>query len=99
MSAIGVPVFMADVKGDLSGIAGLERGQPKNHGALAAKLSIKGFHYTGYPTVFWDLYGDRHRPFPVRTTISRYGTVADVAVTPISMKLKAGCLLGFQDRS
>jgi uncharacterized protein len=70
LSSIGVPVFMADVKGDLSGIAhpGLEN--PKI-AERVSKLGVKNFQYTAYPTVFWDLYGQQGHP--VRTTISDMG--------------------------
>src|SRR5215510_77810 len=70
LSSIGVPVFMADVKGDLSGIA--HRGQKNPKVAeRVSKLDIKNFQYTGYPTVFWDLYGKQG--IPVRTTITDMG--------------------------
>src|SRR5437016_146238 len=60
-SRIGVPVFMADVKGDLSGIAHPGQENPKIKERVAT-LGIEGFHYTGYPTVFWDLYGEQGIP-------------------------------------
>src|ERR1044071_5478556 len=69
-SSIGVPVFMADVKGDLSGIA-----QPGQENAKITerveKLGMEDFHFAGCPAVFWDLYGERGHP--VRTTISDMG--------------------------
>src|SRR5262244_2382174 len=70
LSSIGVPVFMADVKGDLSGIAHSGQKNPKV-AERVSKLDIKNFQYTGYPTVFWDLYGQQGHP--VRTTISDMG--------------------------
>jgi len=70
LSRIGVPVFMADVKGDLSGIARPGQDNPKV-AERVSKLGIKGFQPTGYPTVFWDLYGKQG--IPVRTTISGMG--------------------------
>src|ERR1700752_5309384 len=69
-SRIGVPVFMADVKGDLSGIARPGQENPKITERVS-KLGIKDFHPAGYPTVFWDLYGLQGHP--VRTTISDMG--------------------------
>ena len=69
-SRIGIPVFMADVKGDLSGIAHAGQENPKI-AERAAKIGIEGFQYAGYPTVFWDLYGQQGHP--VRTTISDMG--------------------------
>jgi len=68
-SAAGVPVFMADVKGDLSGIA--EPAQPTPRlleRAAAMGLSIEP---RGCPTVFWDLFGEKGHP--VRTTVSEMG--------------------------
>src|SRR6516162_3464000 len=69
-SRIGVPVFMADVKGDLSGIPHAGQETPKITERVA-KLGIKDFRPTGYPTVFWDLYGQQGHP--VRATISDMG--------------------------
>jgi DNA helicase HerA-like ATPase len=69
-SRIGVPVFMADVKGDLSAMAQPGEDNPKFSERIA-KLGLEGFHYAGYPTVFWDLYGSQGHP--VRTTISDMG--------------------------
>ena len=69
-SRIGVPVFMADVKGDLSGIARAGQDNPKNRERLE-KLGLKEFDFAPYPTVFWDVYGEQGHP--VRTTISDMG--------------------------
>ena len=70
LSKAGVPVFMADVKGDLSGIARAGEENPKIAERLLA-LGIDGFQYNGYPTVFWDLFGQQGHP--IRTTISDMG--------------------------
>ena len=69
-SSIGVPVFMADVKGDLSGMARPGQENAKINERVQ-KLGIAGFQFNGYPTVFWDLYGEHGHP--VRTTISDMG--------------------------
>ena len=69
-SSIGVPVFMADVKGDLSGMARPGQENRENQRACA-KLGLAGFKFADYPTVFWDLYGEHGHP--VRTTISDMG--------------------------
>ena len=69
-SSIGVPVFMADVKGDLSGMARPGQDNPKINERVQ-KLGLAGFKFAGYPTVFWDLYGEHGHP--VRTTISDMG--------------------------
>ena len=70
LSRIGVPVFLADIKGDLSGIAVEGGGNPKIDERIK-KLGITGFSYTRYPVIFRDVFGkDGH---PVRTTISELG--------------------------
>lgn len=69
-SSQGVPVFMADVKGDLSGIS--QAG--KTHKKLEERATTIGFEdydYREFPTVFWDLYGKQGHP--IRTTISEMG--------------------------
>jgi uncharacterized protein len=69
-SSIGIPVFLADVKGDLSGISRPGQPNPKITDRIQ-RLGIPGFQFAAYPTVFWDLYAqDGH---PVRTTISEVG--------------------------
>ena len=73
-SAHGVPVFVADVKGDLSGIA--MPGSPTfKHAdkleARAAELGMDDYAYSDNPVVFWDLFGEQGHP--VRTTISEMG--------------------------
>jgi DNA helicase HerA-like ATPase len=73
-SAAGVPVFVADVKGDLSGIA--MPGSPgfkhaKTLEARARELGISDFAYAGNPVIFWDLYGEQGHP--IRTTVSEMG--------------------------
>jgi DNA double-strand break repair helicase HerA and related ATPase len=69
-SHIGVPVFMADVKGDLSGIAKPGQENPKIKERLK-QLEIEEFQFSGFPTVFWDVYGQQGHP--VRTTVSEMG--------------------------
>jgi len=69
-SRLGVPVFMGDVKGDLSGIAKAGVDNPKITERVA-KLAIEGFQYAAYPVAFWDLFGEQGHP--VRTTISDMG--------------------------
>src|SRR3954462_2803813 len=68
-SAIGVPVFMADVKGDLSGIAKPGGANPKVAERLKAlKVSVPA---EGCPVVFWDVVGEAGHP--VRATVSDMG--------------------------
>src|SRR3954470_7167176 len=66
-SAYGVPVFMADVKGDLSGVSQVGGDNPR---ALERARQIKIDAYKGraFPAIFWDLFGDKGHP--VRTTVS-----------------------------
>ena len=67
-SRIGVPVFMADVKGDLSGIAQPGSPLPKIKERLDL-LKLKDFVYSACPAVFWDVFGERGHP--ARATVSR----------------------------
>lgn len=71
-SRAGVPVFLADVKGDLSGL-----GFPGSATPPVAKrldlLKIADFPYAGSPVVFWDVFGEQGHP--VRATISEMGPV------------------------
>lgn len=69
-SDLGVPVFMADVKGDLSGIMNAGTSNDKITARLT-ELGIDNFAFQGYPTVFWDVFAERG--IPVRTTISEMG--------------------------
>ena len=66
----GVPVFLADVKGDIAGLAVPGTGNEKI-AARAQQIGIDGYANEGSPTVFWDVFGkDGH---PVRATISEIG--------------------------
>ena len=70
----GVPVFAADVKGDLSGISQSGSEDHKLHDKLLAraeKIELEDYSYAAMPTVFWDLYGEKGHP--IRTTISEMG--------------------------
>ena len=71
-SDMGVPVFLADVKGDLAGMCmpGTDTEDMKKR-VEKFGLAEAGFEYHGYPTVFWDLYGKKG--VPLRTTISEMG--------------------------
>lgn len=73
-SAAGVPVFMADVKGDLAGIAMPGSAEFKHAATLEARakeIGIADYAYRDNPAVFWDLYGESGHP--IRTTISEMG--------------------------
>lgn len=69
-SRIGVPVVLADVKGDLSGLARSGEANAKID-ARVRELGLGDFGYDAYPVVFWDLYGERGHP--LRTTVSEMG--------------------------
>jgi len=69
-SSIGVPVFMADIKGDLTGMA-MPGGDNAKVVERAAELGLLGVLPKGYPVTFWDVYGETG--LPVRTTISEMG--------------------------
>ena len=75
-SRAGVPVFMADVKGDLAGLSMSGRSDIKLHDAFQTRAKTIGLtHYTYHatPTVFWDIFGVSGHP--VRTTVSEMGPV------------------------
>lgn len=69
-SRIGVPVFLADVKGDVSGLAVPGAGGEKLL-QRAQEIGVSDYVPAGSPTVFWDLYGKLGHP--VRTTVSEMG--------------------------
>lgn len=69
-SAHGVPVFMADVKGDLSGLSTAGNPHPKIDERIE-KVGIGDFALQGFPVTFWDVFGKSGHP--VRTTISEMG--------------------------
>ena len=69
-SDMGVPVFLADIKGDLSGMVNM--GVETKHILRSIdKMKIENFDYTAYPVRFWDVYGKQGHP--VRTTITEMG--------------------------
>ena len=73
-SAAGVPVFVADVKGDLSGIAMAGSATAKAHAAFAERAAAIGdsdWQYRDTPVVFWDLVGEAGHP--IRATVSEMG--------------------------
>jgi DNA helicase HerA-like ATPase len=69
-SRLGVPVFLADVKGDLSGLAAAGQSHPKID-ARVKQLAIDNFQFRSVPAVFWDLFGVKGHS--IRTTISDMG--------------------------
>ncbi len=69
-SDMGVPVFVADIKGDLSGMC-TPGSENKHIRRSIDTMGIENFNYTSYPVQFWDVYGKQG--LPVRTTISEMG--------------------------
>jgi DNA helicase HerA-like ATPase len=69
-SRIGVPVFMADVKGDLSGVAMAGKHTPRIEERLR-RLGIQDWTFEAYPVTFWDVFGEMGHP--VRVTVSEMG--------------------------
>jgi DNA helicase HerA-like ATPase len=74
LAEAGVPTFVADVKGDVAGLAMPGAATAKPHEAFAARaaeIGYSGWSYQGYPVQFWDLFGEQGHP--VRTTVSEMG--------------------------
>ncbi|HET9429461.1 MAG TPA: helicase HerA-like domain-containing protein, partial [Allosphingosinicella sp.] len=74
LSAAGVPTFVADVKGDIAGLAMPGAATARPHEAFAARAAEIGYSdwaYEGFPVQFWDLFGEQGHP--VRTTVSELG--------------------------
>jgi len=71
-SACGVPVFLADVKGDLAGMsnAGIMNSNVQKR-VDAMGLKEAGYEFDAYPTTYWDVYAEKG--LPLRTTISEMG--------------------------
>jgi DNA helicase HerA-like ATPase len=69
-SDLGVPVFLADIKGDVAGMSQAGADNPKLV-ERAAKIGVDGYRMQAYPTVFWDVFGEQGHP--VRATISDMG--------------------------
>lgn len=73
-SAAGVPVFLSDVKGDLSGLAHSGSPAHKLHRAFgdrAETIGLTDYVYSAFPVTFWDLFGEQGHP--VRTTVAEMG--------------------------
>lgn len=69
-SSTGVPVFMADIKGDLTGLA-LPGGDHPKVKERAAQLGMSDMNFEGFPVVFWDVFGEKGHL--LRTTVSEMG--------------------------
>ncbi|WP_294070133.1 helicase HerA-like domain-containing protein [Proteiniphilum sp. UBA1028] len=71
-SEMGVPVFAADMKGDLSGVAKIGGNKESvNKRVDGYNLKEKGFEYKAFPVRFWDVFGEQGHP--VRTTVTSMG--------------------------
>ena len=70
LSAAGVPVFAADVKGDLSGIA-LAGTEKSFLSERAAKIGLDPYVFEPHPTIFWEVFGKQGHP--IRSTVSEMG--------------------------
>jgi DNA helicase HerA-like ATPase len=74
-SAMGVPVFLSDVKGDLSGLSRAGDAGHKLHGAFVSRADTIGiadsYAYEAFPVTFWDMFGKSGHP--VRTTVAEMG--------------------------
>ncbi|MDQ2834325.1 MAG: DUF853 domain-containing protein [Acidobacteriota bacterium] len=70
LSAIGVPVFAADVKGDLSGVSQPGKSSPK-FDARVQSMGLGNWSFAGCPVVFWDVFGKQGHP--VRATVTEMG--------------------------
>lgn len=70
LSTIGVPVFLADIKGDLTGIS-QPGGQSSKVQERIQQLKLTGYQFAGCPVTLWDVFGQQGHP--VRTTIAQMG--------------------------
>ena len=70
-SRLGVPVFLADVKGDLAGLCQPAAAPGEKLQARIARLGLTDWKPEANPVVLWDIYGERGHP--VRTTVSEMG--------------------------
>ena len=72
-SAAGVPVFLSDVKGDLSGLAAAGHADFRLHDAFMNRAQTIGLDliYDSFPVTFWDLFGEKGHP--VRATVAEMG--------------------------
>ncbi|MBR2407859.1 MAG: DUF853 family protein [Lachnospiraceae bacterium] len=71
-SSLGVPVFLADIKGDLSGMCAPGK-ESEDMSKRIAKFGIEDWSYTSFPTRFFDIFGKNGHP--VRTTVSEMGPI------------------------
>ena len=72
-SSAGVPVFLSDIKGDVSGVGAPGSPDAKPHESFAKRAELMGIDlaYRAFPVTFWDLFGQQGHP--VRTTVAEMG--------------------------
>jgi DNA helicase HerA-like ATPase len=70
LSKIGVSIFMADVKGDLSGMSQPGTPSPKIADRIT-QLKLSDFTFQGFPVIYWDVFGEQGHP--IRATVSEMG--------------------------
>ena len=87
-SRMGVPVFMADVKGDVAGLA-LAGSDSEKIRQRVAQIGIEGYTHEANPVLFWDVFGKAGHP--VRTTISEMGPALTGRILEIN-DIQAGVL-------
>ena len=87
-SSIGVPVFVADVKGDLAGI-GAAGGANAKVAERVKVLALEGFEYRATPVMFWDVFGEQGHP--LRATVSEMGPLLLARVLDLN-ETQAGVL-------
>lgn len=89
----GVPVFAADVKGDLSGIS--EPGEPKDFLLERAKqVHLEDYGFEATPTIFWDLFGTEGHP--IRTTVTEMGPLLLSRLMGLSDAQEGALNIGFK---
>ena len=92
-SKAGVPVFAADVKGDLSGIS--QAGEPKDFLLERAKqVGLEDYGFEATPTIFWDLFGTEGHP--IRTTVTEMGPLLLSRLMGLSDAQEGALNIGFK---
>jgi uncharacterized protein len=87
-SSIGVPVFVADVKGDLAGV-GAAGGTNAKVAERVKALALEGFEYRATPVMLWDVFGEQGHP--LRATVSEMGPLLLARVLDLN-ETQAGVL-------
>ncbi len=89
----GVPVFAADVKGDLSGIS--QEGKPLDFLVeRAKKIKYDDYEFSATPTIFWDLFGEQGHP--IRSTVTEMGPLMLSRVMGLTEAQEGALNIGFR---